>query len=106
MTDDPSWNQPDLPDGRTCRLVPALTVTEVGGRVRLGLGGFAHGEGDSLQEAADELVCSTLCIVMALRSNGFSAPSGCRPDVETIAFLHELGQIAAAGGDIRARIFA
>jgi hypothetical protein len=43
---------------------------------------------------------------MALRSHGLAAPSGCRPDMETISFLHELGQISAAGCDIRARIFA
>jgi hypothetical protein len=27
-------------------------------------------------------------------------------DLETMSFLHELGEIAAAGGDIRARVFA
>ena len=31
--------------------MPALTITELGGRVRLSLGGFAQGEGSSLQEA-------------------------------------------------------
>jgi hypothetical protein len=29
-----------------------------------------------------------------------------RADFETMSFLHELGEIAAAGGDIRARVFA
>jgi hypothetical protein len=28
-----------------------------------------------------------------------------RPDLETMDFLHELGEIAAVGGDIRARLF-
>jgi hypothetical protein len=27
------------------------------------------------------------------------------PDLETLNFLHELGEIAAAGGDIRAHMF-
>jgi hypothetical protein len=86
--------------------MPALTITERGGSIRLALGGLAHGEGSSLQEAADDLVGSMLRLVMAFRSSGFTASSEIRPDFETMSFLHELGEIAAAGGDIRARIFA
>jgi hypothetical protein len=86
--------------------MPALTITEDGGRVRLALGGLAHGEGPSLQEAADDLVCSILRLVMAFRSSGFRASSEVLPDLETMNFLHELGEMAAAGGDIRARVFA
>ena len=86
--------------------MPALTITEDGERVRLALGGFAQGEGLSLQEAADELVSSLLRVVMALRSSGFRASSELRPYFEMMNFLHELGEIAAAGGDIRARVFA
>jgi hypothetical protein len=86
--------------------MPALTITEKRGRVRLALGELAHGEGASLQEAADELVSSILRLVMAFRSSGFRTSSEPRPDFETMNFLHELGEIAAAGGDIRARVFA
>lgn len=86
--------------------MPALTMTENGGRVRLNLGGFAHGEGSSLQEAADDLICSILHLVMAFRSSGFRACSEFRPDFETMDFLYQLGEIAAAGGDIRSRVFA
>ena len=86
--------------------MPALTITENGERVRLALGGLAHGEGSSLQEAADELVSSILRLVMAFRSSGFRVSSEMHPDFETMNFLHELGEIAAAGGDIRARVFA
>jgi hypothetical protein len=86
--------------------MPEMTATDLGGRVRLSLGGFAHGEGASLQEAADDLVCRILRLVLAFRSSGFRAPSECRPDLETMSFLYELGEIAAAGGDIRSRIFA
>jgi hypothetical protein len=84
----------------------ALTVTENGGRVRLALGGFAQGEGASLQEAADDLICSILRLVMAFRSSGFKACSEVPPDFEIMNFLHELGDVAAAGGDIRSRVFA
>ena len=86
--------------------MPELTITENGGRVRLNLGGFAQGEGSSLQEAADDLVGSILRLVMALRSSGFKACSEVPPDFEMMNFLHELGDVAAAGGDIRSRIFA
>jgi hypothetical protein len=86
--------------------MPALTITELGGHVRLTLGGFAHGEGASLQEAADDLVCSILRLAIAFRSNGLRACSEFPPDLETMNFLHELGEIAAAGGDIRTRVFA
>ena len=86
--------------------MPALTITELGGRVRLSLGGFAQGEGSSLQEAADKLVCRLLELALALRSGGCSTSRGLRPELETVSFLHELGEIAAAGGDIRSRVFA
>jgi hypothetical protein len=85
--------------------MPALAITEAGGRVRLNLGGFAHGEGSSLQEAADELIRHLLELALAFRSSGCSASRELRPDLETMNFLQELGEIAAAGGDIRARVF-
>lgn len=85
--------------------MPSLTVTEHEGLVRLELGGFARGEGGSLQEAADELIRSLLVVVAAVRASGFRASSELLPDLETMDFLHELGEIAAAGGDIRSRVF-
>ena len=86
--------------------MPALTVTETGDRIRLHLGDFARGEGASLQEAADDLICSILRVVMAFRASGFKASREFHPDFETVDFLYELGEIAAAGGDIRSRVFA
>jgi hypothetical protein len=85
--------------------MPALTVNERGGRVRLTLGGLTHGEGATLQEASDDLVRSLLRVAMAFRSSGFTAPREFPPDIETMNFLHELGEVAATGGDIRARLF-
>src|SRR5215211_3695577 len=61
-------------------------------------------EGSSLQEAADELIRHLLELVVAFRSSGCSASCELRPDLETMNFLQELGEIAAAGGDIRARV--
>jgi hypothetical protein len=86
--------------------MPALTVTELGGRVRLNLGEIALGEGGSLQEAADDLIHSIMRLVAAFRSSGFRASRELGPDLETVSFLCELGEIAAAGGDIRSRVFA
>jgi hypothetical protein len=86
--------------------MPALSVTEAGGRVCLDLGGFAQGEGRSLQEAADELIRRILELAVALRSSGCGASRELCPDLESMNFLHELGEIAAAGGDIRTRVFA
>ena len=86
--------------------IPTLRVDEVAGRVRLGVDGLFSAEGQTLQEAADELVRKMLVAVMALRSgsiSGISAES--RPDMALVAFLWELGEIAAAGGDIRERLF-
>jgi hypothetical protein len=86
--------------------MPALRITENGECVRLDLGGFAQGEGASLQEAADDLVCAILRLVTAFRASGFKACSEVPPDFEAMNFLYELGEIAAAGGDIRSRVFA
>jgi hypothetical protein len=85
--------------------MPALNITEAGGRVCLNLGGFAQGQGASLQEAADELIRRIVELALAFRSTGCAASSELSPDLETMNFLHELGEIAAAGGDIRARVF-
>lgn len=85
--------------------MPPLTVTECAGRVQLQLGCIAQGEGASLQEAADDLIRSVLGLVLAVRSSGFKASPEAWPDLEAISFLYELGEIAAAGGDIRARVF-
>jgi hypothetical protein len=51
---------------------PALVVREHAAGVRLHLGSIAHGDGPSLQEAADDLVRRVLVIAKALRTNGFS----------------------------------
>jgi hypothetical protein len=86
--------------------MPTLAIVEAEGRVRLDLGGFARGEGSSLQEAADDLILSILRLVFAFRSTGFRGCGEAQPDIETMNFLYELGEIAAEGGDIRSRVFA
>jgi hypothetical protein len=86
--------------------MPALTITEAGGCVRLSLGGFANGEGASLEEAADDLIRRIVQMAFALRRGGCTPSREVHPDLEMLNFLHELGEIAAAGGDLRSRVFA
>jgi hypothetical protein len=85
--------------------MPSLSVMETAGGVRLQLGQLARGEGTTLQEAGDDLIDGVLGLVMAVRSSGFKASCEVRADFEALDFLYELGEIAAAGGDIRARVF-
>jgi hypothetical protein len=86
--------------------VPPLTITETLDGVRLQLGGLAYGEGGSLQEAADDLVHSVRKLALGFRTCGLSASREVRADLETMNLLYELADVAAAGGDIRARLFA
>ena len=85
---------------------PFLTVQELPGRVRLCLGTVTYGTGPTLQDAADDLVQRLLGYAMALRASGLQASSEVGPpDLSAVGFLYELGEIAAAGGDIRQRLF-
>jgi hypothetical protein len=85
---------------------PELEVVEAEGRCRLRLGSLANGEGRTLQEAADDLVIRLLGVLMSWRSGGFRISCELGPvDLRWFEFIHELGEIAAVGGDIRERVF-
>ena len=85
---------------------PPLTVHEPPGRIRLCLGTLTHGTGPTLQDAADDLVQRLLGYAMAIRASGLPVSSELGPpDLAAVGFLYELGEIAAAGGDIRQRLF-
>ena len=85
---------------------PELAVRDVAGRCRLGLGGQIHGEGATLQAAADDLVRRLLALAMTLRMDGFRvSPEAPGLDLRWFDFLYELSAIAARGEDIRARVF-
>jgi hypothetical protein len=76
------------------------------GQVRLCLGSLAHGDGPTLQDAADDRVQRLLTYALAFRASGMRSPLDLGPpDLATMNFLYELGEIAAAGGDIRRRLF-
>jgi hypothetical protein len=83
-----------------------LTVREFPGRVRLCLGSLAYGEGPTLQDAADDLVQRLLSYVMAFRASGMRPPLELGPpDLAAMDFLYQLGEFAAAGGDLRSHLF-
>jgi hypothetical protein len=86
---------------------PSLEVRQVAGRVRLLIGGLGCcGHGATLQEAADDLIRQLLVVALAFRSSTIGPfSSEAMPDLGMLEFLYELGEIAASGGDIRARVF-
>ena len=85
--------------------MPALTIEENGDRVRLDLGGFARGEGSSLQEAADSLIRRAVEVALAFRASGYRMARELQPDLEALTLLYEVADIASSGGDVRARLF-
>ena len=86
---------------------PSLEVRQVAGRVRLRAAGLSCcGDGQTLQEAADDLIRQLLVMAIAFKSSGMGPfSSEAIPDLGMMEFLYELAEIAAAGGDIRARVF-
>jgi len=85
---------------------PALELSEAGSRCRLSLGGWAHGEGETLQQASDQLVMRLLDVALRFRQTGFRFTHALgRPNMDELSFVWELGEIAAGGGDIRPRVF-
>ena len=87
--------------------MPPLRIHETTGYCRLWLGGYVFGDGATLQDAADALVARLLVLAMSFRSGGgmrISRELG-PPDLRWFEFIYELGEIAAAGGDIRDWVF-
>jgi hypothetical protein len=84
---------------------PPLHVRELAGRCRLCLGPWAHGDGASLQEAADDLLAGLLEQARGLRAGGLFVPAELGPpDRRWLDFLWEIGEISARGEDVRARV--
>jgi hypothetical protein len=87
---------------------PEFSLQEGGSSCRLSLGCHAYGEGGTLQEAADDLAARLLTLAFCVRSGSGLAVSADGPalDLRWLSFLHELGELAASGIDIRERLFA
>jgi hypothetical protein len=82
-----------------------LHVREPYGLCRLWLGGRAYGDGQTLQEAADDLVTRLLRQARALRAGTMAVPAELgAPDHRWFEFLWEVAEIADRGGDVRAYV--
>jgi hypothetical protein len=84
---------------------PSLSVTKRDAGVRLHLGRLAQGDGASLQEAADDLLRRVLVSAAGIRQGGLSGSCEVVPDLQAMAFLYEIGELAETGGDVRAALF-
>ena len=82
--------------------MPSLQVCERGEGCRLMLSGLTHGDGSTLQDAADDLVARLLDMATVVRtcSLGFSSELP-PPDARLLDFLWEVGERAARGEDVR-----
>jgi hypothetical protein len=87
------------------RWTPPLEVSSVAGRCRLHLGRYAHGDGETLQDAGDDLVSRLLSLAISSRSGFTTSTELPPPDLRWFDFVYELSGIAARGEDIRERIF-
>ena len=85
---------------------PPLRLDERSDGCRLTLVGLTHGDGGTLQAAADDLVAKLLSLVMSWRNARLSFSSEVPPpDPRLLEFLWELGDLAGRGEDIRPRVF-
>jgi hypothetical protein len=72
---------------------PTLELHETAGACRLRLVGLAHGNGNTLQEASDDLIDRLVDLVLAVRSSGLKAPGELGPpDPRLLEFIWELGE--------------
>jgi hypothetical protein len=86
--------------------VPSLHLSERSDRCRLTLSGLTHGDGHTLQQAADDLIARLLDMALYMRSAGYPVSTELPPpDYRLLEFLWELGERAAGGEDIRAHVF-
>ena len=84
---------------------PTLALRETGGGCRLSLIGVTHGDGWTLQDAADDLVARILEIAMRWRAGGFAFTGEFGvPDRNLMDFLFEVSEVASRGEDVRAMV--
>ena len=86
---------------------PPLTLRLIGGQCRLWLGGYVYGDGATMQAAAEDLLSRLGRLSARWRygpSPAYSRATG-PPDMRWMEFMHEVGELRAAGVDIRDRVF-
>lgn len=85
---------------------PTLELRETFGRCRLWLGGTAYGDGETLQEAADDLLDRLTAVSLSARRHGLAVTGETgAPDREWLTFLWEVSELALRGQDIRDKVF-
>ena len=71
----------------------------------LTLAGVTYGNGATLQAASNDLMARLFDVATAIRSGRYRLSSELgAPQPDVLAFLWEVGDLAAHGGDIRARV--
>jgi hypothetical protein len=85
---------------------PPLQLDSRSDRCHLTLEGVTYGNGETLQEAGNDLLVRLHDLALGLRRGDHRAATGVwRTDPRVYGFLWELGEIAARGGDLRERVF-
>jgi hypothetical protein len=85
---------------------PPLQLDARSDRCRLTLEGVTYGNGETLQEAGNDLLVRLHDLALGLRRGDSSSGTGAtRMDPKVYGFLWELGEIAVRGGDLRERVF-
>jgi hypothetical protein len=80
---------------------PVLSVRQLPRGCRLSLAGIAHGDGATLQQAADDLIARVLDMAIALEHGVASSPGIPLPPASVLGFLHEVRRSAARPQDVR-----
>jgi hypothetical protein len=91
----------------TAPWTPELHFHIHGGHCRMSLDHRVYGCGNTLQEAADDLLSHLLTLAQHFHSgSGYKFTSEIPPlDMHWFEFLYELGDMAKRGEDIYARVF-
>jgi hypothetical protein len=84
---------------------PRLELRSRPDECRLSLVGVTYGHGPTLQEAAADLLVRLHDLAVGVRRGGVRVTAEMGVDPRVVAFLWELGELTARGGDLRARVF-
>ncbi|MBV1850556.1 hypothetical protein [Catellatospora tritici] len=84
---------------------PELSLDSRAGRCRLTLAGVTYGNGESLQQASNDLLVRLHDLAVGMRHGAYRPSSEAGGDPRVAGFLWEIGELTARGADIRARVF-
>jgi hypothetical protein len=85
--------------------MPEMTLHEVDGRCRLTLRGLTSGQGQTLQEAADDLVRRLVTMARTVQRRGLVASTSMPlPDVRLMSFLYDVAACAGEDEDVREHV--